>query len=168
MKMLKMALIVVITPLLLSNYARHDYYFSVTQVEYVKDKQSLQCITQLFTDDIEKLLQKRYSEDIVLGGEDDEGVTDKYLAKYLSDKIKVKINGEPVEFEFIGKRYEEFSLYCYFEYTGVQEINSFDISNQLLFELFKEQQNLVKTNINNVKRSFNLIPDRYRETLTFK
>ena len=37
----------------------HKYYVSITQVEYVQEKESVQIIIQMFTEDLEKLIHER-------------------------------------------------------------------------------------------------------------
>ena len=49
----------------------HKYYISVTQVNYIKDKESVQITSRIFIDDFEKVLQERYDENIVLTGKEE-------------------------------------------------------------------------------------------------
>ena len=38
----------------------HEYYVSVTKVEYAQEQKALQIIAQIFIDDFEELIRKRY------------------------------------------------------------------------------------------------------------
>ena len=69
--------------------AVHKYYVSITQIEYVKEKQSVQIISRIFIDDFEKLLRKRYDESITLDNGQDEKLIDSYIKKYLLTKIEI-------------------------------------------------------------------------------
>ncbi|NOY48104.1 MAG: peptidase E [Chlorobi bacterium] len=145
----------------------HKFYVSVTQVEYIKEKQSVQIIARVFIDDFEELLRKRYDENITLDVSKDESTIDTYIKKYLFAKIQIEINGDFKKLKFLGKEYEDDIMYCYLEITDVEFINSFRITNQLLFDVFEEQQNIVKTNINSKRKSFMLTPNNDSGVLNF-
>ena len=87
----------------------HKFYLSVSDVEYNEETQSLQLITRLFYDDLEAVLKERYDDTIVVDETQDQNVLNGYITKYLQRKLKVKVNGESLIFEFIGKEYEAVS-----------------------------------------------------------
>lgn len=145
----------------------HKYYVSVTQIEYVKEAESVQIISRIFIDDFENVLRKRYDESITLAGKNEQKTVDLYIKRYLSDKIKIKINDKVVKFNFIGKEYDADIMICYLEIEGVKRIDSFEVTNQLLFDLFEEQQNIVKTKINSKQKSFLLILQKDKALLNF-
>lgn len=45
---------------LLAFSSLHKYYVSVTKVEHIKEKQTVQITSRIFIDDFEKLLRARY------------------------------------------------------------------------------------------------------------
>ncbi|WP_194765770.1 DUF6702 family protein [Tamlana sp. I1] len=145
----------------------HKYYVSVTQIDYVEDKQAVQIISRIFIDDFERLLRERYDENITLAGDNETENVDLYIARYLSDKLKIKINGKPVELQFIGKAYDADIMKCYIEIEQVNAIKSIEISNRVLFDLFEDQQNIVKTNINSKQKSFMFYPQKDHAVLKF-
>ena len=55
---------------------------------------------------------------------------------------------------FIGKEYDADIIKCYLEIQSIKKIESFEISNQFLFDLFDEQQNIVRTKIYSKQKSF--------------
>ena len=166
MKPLKVFLILIVLPLFAFT-GMHKYYISVTQIDYIKEKQSVQITTRIFIDDFERLLRERYDESITLAGKDEPTAVDLYIERYLNEKIQVKINNEAANFVFIGKEYDADIIRCYMEIEGVENITTFEISNQVLFDLFEEQQNIVKTKINSKQKSFILIPQNTNAVLKF-
>jgi len=166
MKSIKLLFVVFMLPLVAFT-TLHEFYVSVTQVDYIKEKQSLQITTRLFIDDFEDLLRQRYDENITLNSEKDERAIDAYIEKYLLSKIQIDINGDFKKMTFIGKEYEDDIVYCYLEISDVDAIDTFEITNELLFDLFNEQQNIVKTNINSKKKSFMLTPHNVSGVLNF-
>lgn len=166
MKINKLLIFLIIMPLM-SFTITHKYYVSVTEVEYVKEQESMQIVTRIFIDDFEKMLRERYDESITLDIGKDETQIDAYIQKYLSSKLQITIDNTLQQFEFLGKEYEDDILFCYLEITDVTEVNTFEIVNQVLFDVFDDQQNLVKTKINSKRKSFMLIPQNDKGVLNF-
>jgi len=153
--------------LLFAFTSAHKYYVSITKIEYVKDKQSVQIISRIFVDDFERLLRKRYDDTIVLNSGEDETTIDEYTKKYLTSKIEIIINGEPKTATFIGKEYDEDILRCYLEIENIASIKTFQIKNKVLYDMFEEQKNIVRTHINNQHKTFVLIPENDKGLLNF-
>ena len=147
--------------------AIHKYYISVTQIDYLQNKQSVQITTRIFIDDLEKLLRERYDETITLTGKNEPSTADLYIERYLTEKIKIKINNKEANLSFIGKEYDVDLVKCYLEIEGVKKIESLEISNEVLFDLFSDQQNIIKTKINSQQKSVILIPQNRSALLKF-
>ncbi len=166
MKKTQIILLITIIPLLAFT-SFHKYYISVTQVDFIENKQSVQLTTRIFIDDFEKVLRERYDENLVLGGKNESKSVDKYIETYLKDKIKVNINGKDMNLIFIGKEYDIDIMQCYIGIEKVKKINSIEITNQVLFDLFEEQQNMIKTKINSKQKSFLLNQSNKKALLNF-
>lgn len=166
MKPLKIFLLSI--PLMLVAFtSMHKYYVSVTQIEYVKEKQSLQIITRIFIDDFEKMLRQRYDKEITLDTPTEKTSVNYYTEKYLLEKVKININGKPVILKFIGKEYENDILICYLEVENIPEILNFKVSNAVLMDLFREQENVIRTHINGKYKSFILNTANDKALLNF-
>ncbi|AEH00338.1 DUF6702 family protein [Lacinutrix sp. 5H-3-7-4] len=166
MKFLK----IILTITLISSLAftaMHKYYVSITKIEYVKEKKSVQIITRIFIDDFEKLLRERYDESIVLASNQDETQIDQYIEKYVLSRLKISINGKLASVQFIGKEYDEDVVQCYLEIENITAVKTFEIENKILFDVFSDQKNIVRTYINNKHKSFILIPERIKGMLNF-
>lgn len=165
MKHLKFLALFILPLLAFSSF--HKYYISVTEIDYLQEKKSVQITSRIFVDDFESLLRERYDESISLAGKNESRTTELYIERYIKDRIKIKINGKEVSFDFIGKEYDVDIMICYLEIIDVKSIISFEISNTVLFDLFKEQQNIVKTKINSQQKSYILIPQKDKALLNF-
>ena len=166
MKGFKYFLILFLLPLFAFT-SMHKYYISVTQINYVKEKESIQIISRIFIDDFENALKSAYDEDIVLAVKDETEIIDAYMDQYLQDKIKLRVNNKDVTLNFIGKEYEGDIVKCYLEVEHVKYIDSFSIINKVLFELQEDQKNIVKMKINSKNKSAILTSDNPNALLKF-
>jgi hypothetical protein len=53
------------------------------------------------------------------------------------------VNGQPVDWTWVGRELESENLYCYLQVQGVDSLGSLSVSNTLLHDIFLEQQNIV-------------------------
>lgn len=150
-----------------SSNTKHDYYVSVTNVEYAKEQQSVQIISQVFIDDFETLIRQRYDETITLAEDDEPKIVDEYMKRYLEDKLKISINGKAYNFNFLGKEYKDDITYCYLEIEKIKDIKSISVVNRILFDILPEQQNIVRLKLLNKNKSFLLIPENDECMLNF-
>lgn len=152
MKYQKILLLIFIIPLFAFT-TMHKYYISVTQINYIEEKESVQITSRIFIDDFENILRLRYDKSITLAGQDESETINVFIEKYLKEKITIKINNKETNINFIGKEYEGDIMRCYLEIEGVKSIQSIEVSNKILFDLFEDQQNIIKTKINSKQKS---------------
>jgi hypothetical protein len=72
-----------------------------------------------------------------------------------------------VSWKFVGKAIDNDMLVVYMEVSQLKKIKSIVITNEVLFEIFEEQQNIVRTQINNQNKSFILISQDRSKVLNF-
>ena len=166
MKYFRILLLLLIFPLI-SATSEHKFYVSITKIEYVKEKKSLQIITKIFTDDIEDALQQRYDPSISLDTKKETETSDEYVQKYILQKLNIKVNGKPVQLNFIGKEYDVDMLVAYIEVTNVPNLKSIEIENKVLMEMFPEQQNIIHLKTTNSRKSLMLDKDEPSGKLKF-
>ncbi len=156
MRIFKLSIVTLITLVSLSSFMSiHKYYVSVTDIEYASEAKSLQVISRLFVDDIEKVLQERYDDSIKIEHE----LVDTYIEKYFSKKLLIQVNNELKQFRFIGKEIEGDMVHFYFEIENISNIETISVTNKLLFDVFDNQQNITHLKINDKKKSFLFIKD---------
>tara|TARA_R110000751_G_scaffold236381_1_gene337655 strand:- start:222 stop:722 length:501 start_codon:yes stop_codon:yes gene_type:complete len=166
MNSIKVTLLALVFPFFLS--VAHKYYVSVTQIEYVKEKKSVQIITRIDADDLERTLQERFDKNINLTSIDEKSTVDDYIKKYLKQKLQIKINTKEVATNFVGKEYENDQVACYLEIENVDSVNTIEISNTVLFDLFPKQKNVVKTKINSKVSNLIFTKEDTNQYLNFK
>ncbi len=166
MKKFKILFLILVFPLL-SFTALHKYYVSVTEIEHVEEQKSVQIISRIFIDDFEKLLRERYDKDVTLAIEDEKSTVNFYTEKYLKEKLKIKINNQEVEFKFLGKEYEDDIMISYLEIKNIAKISSIKVTNHVLFDVFPDQQNIVRFKIYSKNKSFLLTKENDKGMLKF-
>ncbi|WP_435624951.1 DUF6702 family protein [Flagellimonas sp.] len=145
----------------------HKFYVSVTNVNYSEKNQAFQITTRIFIDDLEDVLLERYDITSKLASVEESEVAEDYIKKYFNTKFVVEINGEKVDYTFLGKTYDNDVVICYLEIPNKQlsETKSIAIQNEILTDLFDEQQNIVHFKLNGQKKSFVLIRDNNKGML---
>jgi len=148
-------------------FTAHKFYLSVTNVAYSEKDQALQLTTRIFIDDIEAVLLERYGFKGALATEKEATLADEYIEKYIRAKFVIRLDGKVADFDFIGKKYEDDLMICYIEVPDVQlsKHNSIELQNELLTDMFDEQQNVVHFKINGRKKSFVLIKENNKGML---
>ncbi len=167
MKYIKTVFVLLLFPLLMSSTS-HKFYVSTTNIEFVKEKKTLQIITKIFTEDIEQALQARYNPSITLDSKKETETDESYLKKYLLQKIKIEVNGVPVVPTYLGKEYDIDIAKIYLEIENVSELKSIEIENKVLIDMFSEQQNIIHLTTPDSRRSLILEKSNPKGVLNFK
>ncbi|ASO03609.1 DUF6702 family protein [Arenibacter algicola] len=169
MQLIKKTLLILLLPLLAFTVA-HKFYISVTSVEYSDKDRALQITTRIFIDDFEKVLQERYGIKGSLATKEESDMADAYIEKYLRTKFMVEINDRPVDFDFLGKEYDNDIMICYLEVPkiDISTATSISVENEVLMDIFEEQKNVVHFKLGNQKKSFVLIRENNKGMLNLK
>jgi hypothetical protein len=145
----------------------HEFYLSVTEIEYNNEKQSLQIITRVFIDDFEDVLNERYGADLQLSEEAEEGAVAENISKYLKQKLRLQVNGEELQLNYLGKEYDADQLILYIEVENVAPFKKIEVTNEILTDLFDDQKNVVHVKVNDKTKSLLLMRQQETEKLTF-
>ncbi|MGB5555410.1 MAG: DUF6702 family protein [Flavobacteriaceae bacterium] len=158
MIVLKKSFLILLLPLLAFT-GIHKFYLSVTNINYSDKDKALQITTRIFIDDMDKLLEERYEVVAQLATANESALADTYIEKYLKSKLALEINGEERPYSFLGKEYDNDMMVCYMEIEGVdlKDVKSIQVRNEVLTDIFDDQQNVVHFRIKNLKKSFVLI-----------
>jgi hypothetical protein len=165
MKEVKIFFLILIIPLF--SFGLHKYYISLTKIDFVEKEKSVQITMRFFIDDIEKTLENRYEIELELATNKENNKANIYLERYIASKFEVIINQNVKLYKFLGKEYENDVVFFYLEITDIEMINQITIQNRMLFEEFPDQENFVKLDINNSRKTFVLRKENDKEMLNF-
>ena len=158
MNILKKSLLLLILPLF-AFATIHKFYVSVTNVKFSEKDGAIQITSRIFIDDFENVLRERYGFTAELTTKNESEEADAFIEKYFREKFVVEINGKNTSYEFIGKKYDADVMICYIEVPEVDlaVTTSIQITNEILTDLFDDQQNIVHFKIDGKKKSFVLL-----------
>lgn len=151
MRIKKQTLLLLIVPFFA--FTAHKYYLSLTQIEFNSSKSSIEVITNVFIDDIETVLNAIHSKKFKLDTKNELKDSDSYFNQYLQNNLAFKINGKPVEFQYLGKEYDGDVVFFYLEIKNIQSVAKIEVENSLLIKHFPKQQNLVKSKVHKKHKS---------------
>ena len=164
---MKKQLLLLFAVLFLSSFSAHKFYVSVTQIDYVPSKKRIEITSRIFIDDLEKGLNKRFNKKVNLTSTKELPEAEELIKSYLKEKIKISINKKPQNIEFLAREVEGDVLILYTKIAISKKINTFEIYNSLLTEVYSDQQNIVHTNINSNKKSILLTNTQLQEKIDF-
>ncbi|NHM01810.1 DUF6702 family protein [Flavobacterium difficile] len=152
----------------LSSFYLHKFYVGVFQVDYIKEKKAVQITARLFIDDLEKALYKKHNKHFYITTKEEIAESNKYIANYLEEKLKIKINNKTQIFQFLTKEQEDNVIICYLKINCKEKIKDLDITNNVLTDIFNEQQNLVHLNIDGNKKTLLFTNSENNQKLKYK
>jgi len=164
MRFIKIFLMAIILPMLVAATI-HKFYVSTTNIEYSKKNESLQIISKIFIDDIEDVLQKRYDPTLSLDSKKETKEDAELFKQYISQKLKIWVDGKRVDFKYIGKQYDVDIVNVYIEVPNIKNPKTIEVEYKILFELFSEQQNIIHVKSDGYRRSLVLDKDNPKEML---
>ena len=167
MNKIKLSLLVILFSFL-SAFTLHKFYVGVFQIDYFKEKKAVQITARLFIDDLEKALYKKHNKHIYITTKDEIAEANTLIANYLSEKLKIKINNKSQPLQFLTKEQEDNIVICYLKIPFKDNIKDLEITNTVLSDIFKEQQNLVHLNLNSNKKTLLFTNTETNQKLKYK
>ena len=136
-------------------------------MNYSEKDRAFQITTRIFTDDLEAVLLERYGIKTELATEKEAPLADELIEKYLKTKLVVTINGSAVPYTYLGKEYDTDITIGYLEIPDIDlaSLKQVQIQNEVLTDLFEEQQNIVHLKIGDKKKSFILVRENNKGML---
>lgn len=145
----------------------HKYYLSLTQIDYNEKSKALQVTMNVFIDDFELTMNNTFNKQFNLNTKNELVDSEKFFNQYLQEHFKIKLEGQPISFNYIGRKYEGDVVFFYLEFEDVTDVKSIEIENTVLFEYFADQKNLIKLKIKGEFDSLLLTKGKRKGLLNF-
>ena len=159
----KILFILLIVPLFA--FTAHKYYISLIKVEYKTESKSIQVTMRIFIDDLQEAINKTYNKNFELGESDKKSDIDTLINNYIKNNFVIKINSQNKNYLFLGKEDEKDVIFLYLEVENIESIQSIEIKNSMLMDVFPEQKNIIKLTINDTKKTFLLTKEKDKDLL---
>lgn len=117
-----------------------------------KDK-NLNGSVKMFTNDLEEALRKSSGKKVDLINGTNKAELNELISEYIKKRLIVKVNGQIMNFQFIGFEREEDAVWSYIEYKNCPKPKSVKIENSLLYDYINNQINIVHFEIEGDKKS---------------
>lgn len=149
---------------------QHEFHLSKCLIEYAPEESSLQVTLHVFIDDLEECLRLQGIDNLFICTEKESPEAEQYLVDYFSKTFLIEVNGQQIPFEFLGKEISEdlMGAWCYFEFKGIESIETITIANSILTEVFPDQKNIISfIDPNGKKNYFMFGKTNYSKTIDF-
>ena len=119
----------------------HRFHTTLTRIDYNPSEKLYEITIQLFTHDLEKLLERRSGKKVDLEKTID---VDKLIQAYVNESFVLSDKkGEAKILKWIGKEVETDTIRLYVETPADENLEGSKLKNTLFFESYPEQSNLV-------------------------
>ena len=134
----------------------HPFYISVVEINHNPKEANVEISVRIFTEDLEKTLKKYTPGKIDLGSPADKVFIDKQVSNYIAQKLKLKLNGQPVTLHYIGYEIQKESAWCYFEVPGISTLSKLEVDCSLLYDFEKGQTNMFHVKSKGTEKNYKL------------
>ncbi len=121
--------------------APHDFFLSILTIRHAPNTRTLDLTWRMTAHDVEHALAN--VAELKLASPKEHPKADSLLNAYFHEHLHLAVNGQPVDWTWVGRELESENLYCYLQVQGVDSLGSLSVSNTLLHDIFLEQQNIV-------------------------
>jgi hypothetical protein len=119
----------------------HRFHTSLTRIDYNAEDKNIEITIQLFTHDLEKVLERISKQRIDF---EKSAETDKLIEKYLEEHFVLQNQkGEKLKLRWVGKESDVDTTLVYMEFQTADNIEGFMLRNTIFFESFRDQTNLI-------------------------
>lgn len=134
----------------------HPFFVSVIEINHNTKEATVEISVRIFTEDLEKTLQKYSTSKMDIINPTDKALLEKQISQYITQKLKLKINGQTVTLNYIGHEIQKESIWSYFEVTKIAEIKKAEVDCTLLYDLEKSQSNIIHIKSKGIDKSYKL------------
>jgi len=165
LKIFLYGLVVALSGVLLS---AHPFKASVTELNFNDRSGRLELTVKLFTDDLEECVREKTGKLLFLDTKKEIPEAGREIAQYLGSGLVIKLDGKPVEFEFLGKEYESDVTWCYLESGPITFPSEVYVHNSIMTERYPTQSNIVHIQAGKQRKSLLLGPGRLSGSVDFR
>jgi len=141
----------------------HPLHVSVMELNHNATDKTLEISCKLFTDDFEKVLTQNYKTKVDLINPTDRPAMEKLVNDFILSHITIKADGKSAKLSYLGYEKDNDAIYSYFQVDNIASVKKIEVVNNILYELFTDQINLMHVTVGGKRKSYKL---DYPETKT--
>jgi hypothetical protein len=136
----------------------HPLYITVTEINHNAKDKTLELSCKIFTNDFEGALQKTFHVNLDLSDPKSKAASDKLVNDYIEMHLRLKVDGKQVVLQFVGseKEKETEATWSYFQVSNVAGLKKIEITDDLLYESFPTEINLIHITVSGNRKSTKL------------
>ena len=138
--------------------ALHEFHLSKCDIDYRQETQVLEVSLSIYIDDLEEALRRRGLDSLKICTNKEKAGVDMIINTYIKEHFKVSVDDQDVSasYQWIGKEISEdlAAVWCYIEIPIPSPQRHINIEYDVLMEVFDDQKNVVKLNVNKSKKGF--------------
>jgi len=132
----------------------HPFHVSICEMSYNEESNAFEISYRVFTDDFEEALAEYANKKMDLMREIETDEAKKNINAYLNHHLEIWVKDQKVQLNYLGSEHVDDATWNYFESEKVNMEGQVKVINNVLFEIFKDQMNLVHFEMNGKKSSF--------------
>lgn len=136
--------------------APHPLYISVTEINHSAKDKILEVSCKMFTNDFESVLEKMSGARVDLSSAKDKATSDKLIAAYVERHLHLKVDGRPVDLQFVGSENEQDGTWSYFQVNNIPAVKRIDATDNLLYDGFSAEINILHITVGGQRQSTRL------------
>lgn len=122
----------------------HEFYVSLSEIRYNTKTECFEVSMRIFPDDLDRALLERSGIHTQLASELEHKNADSLLMVYLLENFTLRVNGEELGLEYLGKEAESDAIWCYLESSNVAAPETIEIYSAILTDYFPDQVNIIQ------------------------
>ncbi len=145
----------------------HPIHISLCEINYNAATRQIEITHKIFIDDLQDALERHYKVRTYLATSKEHPDAEKFIEQYLQMQFQCKINGQPMRWRYLGREYEVDACWIYLEAEQALPVQSVEVRNAVLLELFDDQVNFVHIKTSSNRKSLRLSGDNDKGTVAF-
>lgn len=131
----------------------HPFFVSVTEIKQNPANHSIEISCRMFSDDLEKALEKQYHVQLDIVKPADKTQINKLINDYVKKHLVIRADGKTLNLNYVGYEVQEDGTWSYFEVKGIDQIKQVNVHNDLLYEQHAEQINMMHVIVGSQRKS---------------
>ena len=145
----------------------HVFYVSIARVKWNADDARLDISVRVFTDDLEEAIVAKGGPRLRLWTVQAHADRDRHVSEYLASRLAFRVNGVDRQLTYAGMEDALDATACLVQITGVDRVETIEVENRILIEMFDTQANVMRFEIGGEKKYVNLSKKTVTGTVRF-